>query len=498
MLTKVYRCGPGRQALAKGYVVHGDAADSVVANVVAPGSPVVRFAESLGCVVRRAENAKTGLQIDTGLRWLLDADSRRLCQDQLLGVYQELDAFVRKSGGTLLPNAVRLKRETPWRETAVGDEHRFEIRDPVEHEVFVNLVRQELPALTGRAGFGPRGVEDTGSRRLLDSRHHLTARYFATVSPRHLSHLRRYLLRAEGVRRLDRLDVDPSVDLAATENGEGCNAVRLRFVDGQVMIETAIAHALLFQALFIEARERARAGGRIGNPPQRKIERNRAAVVAHGLRGRIAIDAGPTPRGKGKRLGNTRREPQWVPARDVILALIERLEYGFQVLETTWEELAPLVLGTSLRSMGVLAAQNESDLLRWEAANCVGPIDPHRVLDALAHAKSDQHPLLAHQVGRFPAKVEEVRSIWEGFLDVNAAISRNTSGRGNKFGEKRRSGKRGRGDRQGPPGGSPSSRPSRHGGRDRSPRLNSLDRSGPASGSDEPRGRSTRGPGGPQ
>jgi len=370
-LTKVFRPGAGRQRLAKGYVVAGRGAADWVAQLLTPGSRILERATHLGLTLRGNAQAPCALWLDTGLIWLHYRDCREKLASQLFELLRELKMAVEAMGGALLPSAARLDDVSPWDQLVCADEHFIETSSEREKTTFCNLLRFHLPelvALTGRAGASPAGVEQLGSRRLADSRRHVPARAFASLSPEYLPHLVKSLSRRERVPRLSLLDIDPHEGdgPGGACNEDGC--VELRFVDAQAHFRTSLSHALLFEALLIRARRIAAEDREVPEYPQPRFERDRARAIQHGLH---ALFAPRSPAELADYPHDSLSEDELddtsaglVPAPLRWLELLDDLSYEFQALDARYRDLAPLVSGVTLRQWGELSVQNENDLLR--------------------------------------------------------------------------------------------------------------------------------------
>jgi hypothetical protein len=397
VLTKLYRFGPSRQQILKGFVVVAPQPKQVLERVrtMLPGA---------GADIRVDPRDPHCVWVDTGMIWLHTARARRECFSRLARRVQELATHVQQAGGQLLPSATRLTPNERWKQFVCGDQHILETIDDNEKEVYCNLIRQHLPlliALTGRTGAGPEGIEPHASRRLSESGQHLAARYFASVSPRHLDRVLQCLRRDEGVGRLDLLDIRP-----IPANGDGTGSVELRFTDAQILSSSTLSHALLYQALLIRARRMTRNGRRVGNIPQSLIGRNRARAIAEGLQARFEEE--------DRNGGGRERSRRFVAARETLLELIEDLLPEFHALEAEFTEIAPLVVGAGLRLMGHAGLQNENDLLRYVySRGKTGPELP-ALLGRLAAAGTlpDEDHITALNRKLFEVSYERLRRWW--------------------------------------------------------------------------------------
>ena len=141
--------------------------------------------------------------------------------------------------------------------------------------------------------------------------------------------------------------------------------VELRFNDAQALLSSARAQAILYQALLLKARRLARNGSRVGHFHQVLLERNRARAVANGLQARFEVEA--ERRQPGTHAPKEHYQSgaiKTVSADAVLLELLESLRIELQVLEVEYREIAPLVLGSSLRQYGLAGLRTESDFFR--------------------------------------------------------------------------------------------------------------------------------------
>ena len=458
MLTRVYRYGPSRQRILKGFVVAGQQPERIASEVLKHWS-----VSSLSAFKLSADSRfPTNIWVDTGLVWLHTPQARSNHFNQLAEALRTLAQSVSRAGGKLLPNAVRLSTSEPWEAHLCSDRHLLETLDDSEKEVYCNLLRTHLPvliALTGRAGVSPRGVEPVASRHLADSSHHLAARYLASVSPQHLQRVVQCLRRDQGVGRIELLDVCPLAD----DNQSG---VEIRFTDGQMLLSSVRAQALLYQALLIKARRLTRSGRRIGNMRQSLVERNRARAITDGLQARLEVEGRKPDEVRGSRTstqtrqgtnrGTERNLKEFLPAREAALTLLEELASEFHILEVEFAEIAPLVIGAGLRAIGLSGLQNESDLMReWLRQSHTQDFDLLTRLPDMIYQFSPRQDdaLTALNKNRFGPATERLQRWWELLLKT-AVRSRSESvslkSRDNPSSEKateRLAGRDGRSDR---------------------------------------------------
>jgi hypothetical protein len=238
--------------------------------------------------------------IDTGWQWMHDAESRRAVHEALVESVSVLADAATRAGCRVIGNAVRPKGSATWSEWLVGDIHELGVLDDVEREVALNYFRKVSPllvAMTGRSGVDA-SVERMGSRRLAEPGTHLATRYLASTSARHIDAVAADLRLRTGIRDLGTMDVHP---LGSPAPGSDSGSIVVRCIDGQLFVGTAIAHAVVVQAIGMYARRLVRSGRRIGNVKQRTLENQRSEAIFKGIHGRVAVDTGPSYRLRGDR-----------------------------------------------------------------------------------------------------------------------------------------------------------------------------------------------------
>lgn len=378
-LVALYRSGPLRQRIAKGYSVYvpengpGRGAAELVAALLA-NPPLLPAGPSGGpYCLRGSARISTALWIDTGRVSLHDRAARAHAAGALAASVAQVAAEVHRRGGLLLP--------TGWQQqpdpTAglCADLHSAEVLSPVQRELLTNLVREHtapLIALTGRQLYGPGGVAPGGSARLSRSFDQVSTRYLDSCSPEHLERVRTRLRQEERVGRLEAMDVSPLGVPEADADGD----VTLRLFDAQVTVAATVAHALLVQALSMWSRDLERTGRRVRQVPQSLVEQNRARAVAHGLAAELRVD-------QGKRVEGP---PRTQPAGRAVRALLGELLPYFRQLDATVDELAPLFIGVELAESAAASGfvRNENDLLtRWHTDDRTA-LAPERLTQGLA------------------------------------------------------------------------------------------------------------------
>ncbi|MFD9123496.1 hypothetical protein [Kitasatospora sp. NPDC059571] len=379
MLVSLYRDGPLRQRILKGYVV---AATNPYERIrPMEGQPIV--SGEFGQVLVRCDIRRPGaVWLDSGPVYLYAPQVRARVAGALAQATAALSAEVRSTGGNLLPAAF-LADSTASHCWLVGDLHDVEVLGDIQRELCTNLFRQYTPALialAGRAAYGPHSTETEGSRRLAEATDQLATHYIHSFSSRHLDRVRESLQRDEGIARLELMDVNPFGD--PLDNFDG---VSLRMLDAQQLVSSTMAHALLVQALAMRARRIEREGRRVGAIPQPLLDRNRSRAIAHGLSARFEEDQTPG--------GTSRPKVKFSTAADACLNLVSDLLPEFRSLDATFCELSPLVTGLTLQQRDPLTVRNENDLVaRWSSGVRLTERE-------LASALTEPDRLLADRIG---------------------------------------------------------------------------------------------------
>jgi len=234
------------------------------------------------------------------------------------------------------------------------------------------------------------------------------------------------------VGRIELLDVCPLA-------GDNQSGVEIRFTDGQMLLSSVRAQALLYQALLIKARRLTRSGRRIGNVRQSLVERNRARAITDGLQARLEVEGrkpderrGPktsTQTRQGSNRGDERGSKEFLSAREAALTLLEDLAGEFHILEVEFAEIAPLVIGAGLRAIGLSGLQNESDLTReWLRQSHTQGFDLLSMLPEMVYQFSpgQDDALTALNKNRFGQATERLQRWWELMLKT-AVRSRSES-----------------------------------------------------------------------
>lgn len=413
ILTRLYRHGPSPQSIVKGYIVVGASADKIVMQVMAEQRRLLDEAGAEGITLRTSPRRPTTVWLDTGSVWLHTPEARDARFGELGRAVAAVSARVRQMGALLLPNAVRPALDGSWRLYLCEDVHRVQTSDELETATFCNLLRLKLPVLiaaSGRAGVMPRGVEAGGSRRLAESTQHYPPHYLVSASAEHLQRVAKCLRRDEGIAGLDMLDVHPLLTSGRA------TLVELRFNDGQTLLSTTRSQALLYQAMFVCARRRTRGAQGFPVVSQRILQRNRARAVSEGLQARFERES---PDGNARPRQGERARRTYHMAGKELLSLIENLQYELQVLEAEYSELAPLVLGATLRRLGHPGLQNENDLLRTIHRQFQGESFARAVV-SMVEGQEAAGDLVQWNERLFPVASAEVKEWWEQMLQAPA------------------------------------------------------------------------------
>ncbi|MFI2645563.1 hypothetical protein [Streptomyces sp. NPDC018610] len=466
MLVSLTRVGPTRHSLLTSAVVAGVDAGAVVRSVRLPPAPA--FAPT--AEVRPHDTVPGLLTLRLDGAWLGTPASRAQVFGHLAEVNAGLARVARAYGGVLLPAGVQRDAAGPHAPLA-GDRHGLHILDDVEQAVLVNLLRRHSPtliALTGRARVG--GAADrAGSRRLIESREHLTTRFLPSADARYLHRFQAELRRTDGISDLSRMDVVP-----VPRTVDGPAQVLVRCVDAQAALADTRAQALLLDALVLRARRMAADGRRERHVPQDVIDVNRTRAVVHGLRARFL----PTGPREGKRpaketgtRGPAATAAAEVSARQAGRRLLRDLLPELSLLDATALELLPLLAPLDLPDLGLRDLRTQ-DLLRRAARDRTGlaaraeqglcdPRPGAAVHDELERTSPGRLRLLLDDWGRMLAAGAAPADITEDTRGADAPDSA----------DRRAAAPRRSGARPGRDEGRPRQRPTRGGGRrDRDPK----------------------------
>ncbi|MEW2603453.1 hypothetical protein AB0894_06555 [Streptomyces sp. NPDC047916] len=376
-LVALYRSAPLRQRISKGYSVyvpgHGRGAEELVGSLLAGPPPLPAGPSGQPHTVRGSARARAALWVDTGRVSLHDPATRARTAEALAVSVARVAADVRRRGGLLLP--------TGWQQQPdplaglCADLHSAEVLNPVQREVFTNLVREHtasLIALGGRQLYGRGGVAPGGSARLSRSFDQVSTRYLDSCAPEHLERVRTRLRQEERVGRLEVMDVSP-LGMPEAQAGED---VTVRLFDAQVTVAGTLAHALLVQALSMWSRDLERTGRRVRQVPQFLLEQNRARAVAHGLAAELRVD----------QTRRTEEPPRTQSAGRAVRTLLSELLPYLRQLDATTDELAPLFLGVEMAGSAAASGfvRNENDLLaHWHREDRTA-LAPERLAQGLA------------------------------------------------------------------------------------------------------------------
>ena len=416
MLVSATRVGATQQTLSKGYQVVDDR------NLEAPSPELiqqaVRVYESIGAAPKIQFNPSrpTLVWFDTGFCWM----GSRMQRDQVFADLREgvgeAVKILANSGLRLLPNAVSANPRAAQRSHLCGDFHSFLTGSDAEREIFCNLIRDysaTLIAVSGRSVFANDGIGRIASARLQSSNRHYAARYFPSVADKHIGKIAKELRRAEGISRIDLLDVVPFVE------GQARSAPVVRLIDGQATLEYARAHAILLQAIMLRARRMAKEGRRVGAEPQKFISQNRSNAIMRGLRAGISKEISRTGR-DGKRERYTQNSV------DAFVDMLDDLTYELKTLNVSIEELGGLVQGIQLRRKGYSAIRTENDFLGYlKEVAITNKNAPIRELSKLFdYFFLEDHPVYDTNARAFPEQNAELGALWDRALNSTVRIYR--------------------------------------------------------------------------
>lgn len=410
MLTRLYRYGATKQNVIKGYIVDGENSAAVISEIVK--MPPFRINKTV-FHLRTFPRYPNAIFLDSGAKWLHERAVRDEFWNEFGYAATHLGEKIKMSGGVLMPNAVRPSAEKSWRDYLCDDIHILQSADELETAVFCNLLRNNLPALialTGKAGATANSAHRVGSQRLSEGIQQYTPHHLISATPAYLQRVQNCLRKDYGVQDLNFWDFYPLLN----ENGQAIS-VALRFNDGQTFLSTVRAQAVLYQALFISARRRARQG-RIPPPVDYKIlMRNRARAIAEGLQAEFEPEL-PRENSRNNQQKNLRKR-----AASVLLELFGKLRNELQTLEVGYDEIAPLTLGLTLRKMNRKSLSIESDWLKMAGQQMRNNNGNLRGFLAQTIVNQQNVQDLKYWNEKFSAdSAGEVREWWERFLSSNA------------------------------------------------------------------------------
>lgn len=413
MLTRLYRYGATKQTVIKGYIVDGENSSAIIRETV-KSSPF-----QIGNTVfnlRTFPRYPKAIYIDSGAKWLHNRVVRDEFWREFAYAATHIAEKIKNLGGVMLPNAVRPSADKLWRDYLCDDIHILQTSDDLETAVFCNLLRNNLPsliALTGNAGATGNQAHGVGSLRLLEGVQQYTPHHLISATPAYLKRVQQCLRNDFGVQDLNSLDVYPFLN----ESGKAISVV-LRFNDGQTMLSTVRAQAILYQALFISARKRAREAY-IPSPVDYKIlMHNRARAIAKGIQANFE----PEPPRENYQHHNRRSPKKQFPNRpavEVLLQIFEDLQNELQTLEVVYDEIAPIILGLTLRKMGRPALVIESDWLKMAGKGTrKNNGNLPSFLSQIIDSQNNDQDLKFWNEKWFSESAQEVREWWERFLSV--------------------------------------------------------------------------------
>ncbi|MEV5971263.1 hypothetical protein [Streptomyces sp. NPDC051921] len=319
--------------------------------------------------LRGVPRAPAAVWIDTGQIVLHDRATRRAVAGALAEAVAVVAGETQKAGGLLVPSGWVPGGGDDPAGGLCADLHSLEVVSDVQRELLCNLLREYAPpliSLTARQLHGPAGASPRGSARLSRATDQVATHYIASFSPQHLDRVRAGLRRNERLARLEAMDVNPLGEASLAAEGD----VALRLLDAQMSVSSAMAHALVAQAIAMRVRDLERTGQRVRSVPQPVLERNRSRAIAHGLTAQFDVEQRASAGRPAKQNGARTTTTATVTARRAASAMLAELLPYFRQLDAHPDELAQLFLGLELAadasSDGFV--RNENDLLaRWHA-----------------------------------------------------------------------------------------------------------------------------------
>jgi hypothetical protein len=340
------------------------------------------------------------LWIDTGPVWISDPAQRSALVGALADVVSAAAEQVRQAGGTLLPSGISWGG--PPHRRLCEDGHSVEVADDLQREILSNLIRRyvpELVALSGRALFVGGRVNGRGSLRLAESKDQVSTRYIASASVRHLRRVEQALRRDDRVSGFAVMDVNPVGDTELEIPN-----VSVRCLDAQIFPSSAVAQAVVLQALAVRARMMERDGRRMPAVPQRMLDRNRSNAIARGMGGEFEHEA-DDPR-KAREQATVRRS-----AAESVSDLLDDLDAELRAMQIEPREILPLLSAPELAKLHPEYAQTENDLLAvWSRQHAFGAEQIAALLRDRATLADDQ--LTRHNRRVAPGSLGTLEAAW--------------------------------------------------------------------------------------
>jgi hypothetical protein len=395
MLVKLYRWGPSRCVIRKSYVFVRPRECRFTPSQLRSETPLRILPHHATESVIRIECAEP--------IWLHNPVARKKFFQSLARAVSELGEEARRAGGFLVPCGVQL-RNLRWDQVLDSDLHIIETFNVEEQTIYTNLLRlfsDCLIAVGGRAGIRPDGSANANSRLRIESIGRFSPRFWVSTEPRFVSLAEAQMRAEQGIPNLDALEVVPRFD------GLPLGVVS-SLIDAQAFPTSVRAFSILHQAIYLRARRMAGTGVTAPSARQEILERNRSRAVSDGLQARF--------------------EPGAKPAREVFLDLVESLREEFQVLEADVDELAPIIIGVHLRSLGFGAFQSENEVLQDALHNCAGSHwRPEELLSELLTRAGLRDLQLERNQQAYKAIVSELLDWWKSWLKSSTPATRHDS-----------------------------------------------------------------------
>lgn len=253
-----------------------------------------------------------------------------------------------------------------------ADLHQIEVYDAGESERIYNLFRYslaELLALSTHSAVYGGVVQNDCSLRMRENQVSFLPHYISEFSEQHLDQLQSVVRREYGLQNLHQMDIDPlageSLQHPPPLLDEKASAIELRFVDAQCSYAFIRAQIMLFQAITIRARDKARWGGRVYYLRDNVLDQNKALAIQNGLSAIFKPDPN-VKRKEGRRLSSYHERGEVETSTSALLTFIEReLLYPLRSLSCKPREIMPVLLGLELRQNNLRCFANYAEYQQY-------------------------------------------------------------------------------------------------------------------------------------
>ena len=253
-----------------------------------------------------------------------------------------------------------------------ADLHQIEVYDAGESERIYNFFRYslaELLALSTHSAVYGGVVQNDCSLRMRENQVSFLPHYISEFSEQHLDQLQNMVRREYGLPNLHQMDIDPlageSLQCPPPLLDKKAAAIELRFVDAQCSYAFIRAQIILFQAITIRAREKARWGGRVYYLRDKVLDQNKALAMQNGLSAIFKPDPN-VKRKEGRRLYSYHERGEVETATTALLTFIKReLLYALRSLSCKPREIMPILLGLELRQDNLRCFANYAEYQQY-------------------------------------------------------------------------------------------------------------------------------------